>query len=181
MTEHKPFTSAQWTAVRRELPATAKTSKARWDAIPLRLPATIGSPEGRPRGEKWARSQLEWIARQFEDFAAASRKRPHSPPRYRKSLRAAERLCAALLKEIPDIAPEVDAIAAKVKARSAAARAWHPDKENLAWLFERLLFVWTACGGAETVSTGGEPGGGPLIRFLLAVCNPLLRRCSRHR
>jgi hypothetical protein len=179
MTEHKPFTSAQWAALRRELPAIVKTSKARWDTIPLRLPATIGSREGRPRGEKWARSQLEWIARQFEDFQPASRERAHRPPRYRKSLRAAERLSAALHEEIPDMAPEANAIAAKVKARAATARAWQSDKENLAWLFERLLFVWTECGGAETVSTGGERGAGPLIRFLMAASNLVFRRCDR--
>jgi hypothetical protein len=44
------------------------------------------------------------------------------------------------------------------------------------------LFIWEQCGGATRTSThGGRDArrGGPLVRFLMAACDPLFQACKR--
>ena len=100
-------------------------------------------------------------------------------------MRTSPRVVAAV-----DVESDIDAESSVpvVKSRTAAQTRATPSRGgrradvNRDWLFEQLLFIWEQCGGATRTSThGGRDArrGGPLVRFLMAACNPLFQACKR--
>jgi len=73
-------------------------------------------------------------------------------------------------------------VAAAAQTRATPSRGGRRADVNRDWLFEQLLFIWEQCGGATRTSThGGRDArrGGPLVRFLMAACDPLFQACKR--
>jgi len=192
MGEYKPFTysATQWAAIRRELPSVPATaSRQLWSTVGARrIPLIVGGGEVRPRDPKWARTMLERTARQFLAFEAASRRRHDAAAAERRACKEASRALsrpAALLAGIPDMAAEagiIAKVAAAAQTRATPSRGGRRADVNRDWLFEQLLFIWEQCGGATRTSThGGRDArrGGPLVRFLMAACDPLFQACKR--
>ena len=192
MGEYKPFTysATQWAAIRRELPSVPATaSRQLWSTVGARrIPLIVGGGEVRPRDPKWARTMLERTARQFLAFEAASRRRHDAAAAERRACKEASRALkrpAALLAGIPDMAAAADIIAkvaAAAQMRATPSRGGRRADVNRDWLFEQLLFIWEQCGGATRTSTHGGCNarrGGPLVRFLMAACDPLFQACKR--
>jgi len=192
MGEYKPFTysATQLAAIRRELPSLPAISSGQlWSTVGARrIPLIVGGGEGRPRDPKWARTMLERTARQFLAFEAASRRRYDAAAAERRACKEASRALrrpAALLAGIPDMAAAAGIIAivdAAAQTRATPSRGGRRADVNRDWLFEQLLFIWEQCGGATRTSThGGRDArrGGPLVRFLMAACDPLFQACKR--
>jgi len=188
----KPFTysATQWAAIRKELPSLPTTSRRQlWSTIGAsRIPAIIGGGEVRPRDPKWARTMLERQAPVFLAFEAASCRRRDAAAAERRACKEASRALrrsAALLEGIPDMAAAagiIAEIAATAQTRATPSRSGRRADVNRDWLFEQLLFIWEECGGATRTSThGGRDArrGGPLVRFLMAACDPLFQACKR--
>jgi len=199
MGEYKPFTysATQWAAIRRGLPSLPATSSGQlWSTIGARrIPAIVGGGEVRPRDPKWARTMLERTAREFLAFEVASCRRHDAAAAERRACKEACRACkeasralrrpAALLAGIPDMAAAAGIIAivdAAAQTRATPSRGGRRADVNRDWLFEQLLFIWEQCGGATRTSThSGRDArrGGPLVRFLMAACDPLFQACKR--
>ena len=145
---------------------------------------------------------LEQAAREFIVKETAAGELQRQRPNPEKIARAVKHLIARLRKA-SDAASKADAHAefaaqaeawaeAETRAAAAAAASRHrrstartsssagrKPEANRDWLFERLLFIWEECGG-ETRSSP-HSGGGPLVRFLRAACDPVFRASSRRR
>jgi len=142
----------------------------------------------RPRDPKWARTMLERTAREFLAFEVASCRRHDAAAAERRACKEASRALrrpAALLAGIPDMAAAagiIAKVAAAAQMRATPSRGGRRADVNRDWLFEQLLFIWEQCGGATRTSThGGRDArcGGPLVRFLMAACDPLFQACKR--
>ena len=191
----EPFTysTTQWAAIRRELPSLpARSSAQLWSTIGARrIPAIVGGGEVRPRDPKWARTMLERTAPEFLAFEVASCRRHDAHDTAATERRACKeasralRRPAALLAGIPDMAAAagiIAKIAAAAQTRATPSRGGRREDINRDWLVEQLLFIWEQCGGATHTSTyGGRDArrGGPLVRFLMAACDPLFQACER--
>jgi hypothetical protein len=188
------YTAQQWALIRAELPKKrAPASNPQWATVPLRLPAIVYSPSpgGRPRGKRWARRALESAARTFLDLETAASERRRQRPNRQEILRTVNHLIALLMKA-PDAAFKANAhaefatqaeawAAAETWAAAIGARGRGASVDTYRdWLFERLLFIWEECGGATHVSVD-RGGGGPLVRFLRAACDPVLECSGRRR
>ena len=187
-----PFTysTRQWAAIRRELPSLPATPRAQlWSTIGARrIPLIVGSGEVRPRDPNWVRTMLERTAREFLAFEVASCRRHDAAAAERRACKEASRVLrrpAALLAGIPDMAAAagiIAKVAAAAQTRATPSRGGRRADVNRDWLFEQLLFIWEQCGGATRTSThGGRDArrGGPLVRFLMAACDPLFQACKR--
>src|SRR5262249_22922532 len=112
------------------------------------------------------------------DAAAAER-------RWCKEASRALRRPAALLARIPDMAAAagiIAQVAAAAQTRATPSPGGRRVDGNPGWLFGQPVLIRKQCGGATRTSThGGRDArrGGPLVRFLMAACDPLFQACKR--
>jgi hypothetical protein len=160
--ENKPFAAPDWAVIRDRLPPTATSrqeqaarSRLEEAAGALLTLENIAERWRHQRGQKWT----------FDDAALTTSR------------------LVAMLKAMPIlegeelIGPLADLAA---KANRFAAMSRHSSSSRFRrrdWYLAIALTVWEQNGGEPRTSGSGD--GGPLIRYLLAACNPVFRDCGQ--
>jgi hypothetical protein len=73
-------------------------------------------------------------------------------------------------------------VAAVAQTRATPSRGGRRADDKQSWLVQELMFIWEQFGGATRTSTRGcrnARRGGPLVRLLVAACDPLFQACNR--